>query len=81
MDPDPAPCGPARRQMTDVSLESNFEVRYWMQALGVTRFQLLQAVAAAGTRVEAVIDYLSVPERRICAERMIVEASASNLAH
>lgn len=69
MEPDRPPSVPSRRQLTDVSLASNFEVRYWMQALGVTRFQLEQAVLAVGTRVEAIMDYLSVPERRRLDER------------
>ncbi len=56
-------CQP-RRQMTDVCLSTNFDARYWMQALGVTRFQLEEAVKAVGTPVAAVMDYLSVPERR-----------------
>ena len=66
-------CGPSRRQMTDVSLASNFEARYWMQALGVTRIQLEGAVKVVGTQVELVMDYLSVPERRSVEERLIVQ--------
>jgi hypothetical protein len=67
-------CGPSRRQMTDVSLTSNFEARYWMQALGVTRRQLEQAVSAVGTQVDLVMRHLSVPERRQVNELLIVEA-------
>lgn len=59
------PAGPPRRQMTDVSLSSNLDVRYWMQALEVTRAQLEDAVDAVGTQVEAVMAYLRVPERRL----------------
>ena len=77
MDPDRTPCGPSRRQLTDVSLDSNFETRYWMQVLGVTRYQLQQAVEAVGTRVDFVMDYLSVPERRMRDEQMIVRVPLS----
>lgn len=76
MDASPAPCGPSRRQMTEVSLASNFEVRYWMQALGVTRSQLERAVQAVGIRVECVMDYLSVPERRRADEQLSVYTSS-----
>ena len=66
-------CGPARRQMNNISLSSNFEARYWMQALGVTRWQLDEAVRAVGTHVESVMDYLSVPERRGMEKRSITQ--------
>lgn len=64
MDADHTHCGPAHRQMTDVSLRSNLESRYWTQALGVSRVQLEEAVLAVGTKVEHVMNYLGVPERR-----------------
>ena len=56
---------PSRRQMNHVSLASNFDARYWMQALGVTRRQLETAVAAVGTGVEQVMNHLNVSERRL----------------
>lgn len=65
MDPDHTHCGPAHRQMTDVSLRSNLESRYWTQALGVNRVQLEDAVAAVGTNVELVMRHLGLRERRM----------------
>jgi hypothetical protein len=65
--------GPARRQMNNISLASNFEARYWMQALGVTRGQLQEAVQAVGTQVELVMEYLNVPERRGMETRSIAQ--------
>jgi hypothetical protein len=70
----PKLCGPSRREMTEVSLASNFEARYWMQALGVTRRQLDDAVGVVGTQVEAVMGYLRVPERRLVDGLRIVQA-------
>ncbi len=61
-------CAPSRRQRNNISLATNFEARYWMQALGVTRYRLEEVVAAVGSRVELVMDYLSVPERRVVNE-------------
>lgn len=55
---------PGRRQLTHVSLATNFDTRYWMQTLGVTRAQLEQAVLNVGTQVAEVMDFLSVPDRR-----------------
>ena len=68
-----AKCGPSHREMTDVSLASNFEARYWMQALGVTRCQLEDAVRVVGTKVESVMGYLRVPERRLVNGLLIVQ--------
>ena len=53
-----------RRQMTDISLATNLDARYWMQVLGVSRMQLADAVQAVGTRVENVAEYLQLPGRR-----------------
>jgi hypothetical protein len=58
--------------MSHVSLGSNIEARYWMQVPGVTRFQLEAATQAVGTQVEMVMDYLSIPDRRVVRERLIV---------
>jgi hypothetical protein len=58
-----------RRQMTEVSLASNLDVRYWMQTLGISRAQLEDAVRATGPRVENVMNYLHIPERRTTPDR------------
>jgi hypothetical protein len=50
--------------MTEVSLASNLDVRYWMQTLGISRAQLEDAVRAIGPRVDNVRTYLHIPERR-----------------
>lgn len=44
----------ARPDPSEIRLSSNFEVRYWMQALGVSRAALEFAVRTVGTDVEAV---------------------------
>ena len=66
--------------MSDVSLSSNFETRYWMQVLGVPRHQLEHAVRMVGTRVEAVMDILSVPERRLAQESVYVADERTHMS-
>ncbi len=41
-----------------ISLQQDHEVKYWTQALGVTKEQLEQAVKAVGNGVEDVRKYL-----------------------
>ncbi|WP_086921348.1 DUF3606 domain-containing protein [Variovorax sp. JS1663] len=48
--------GPQDRSRINVS--EIHELRYWTQTLGVSEAQLRAAVAAAGTSVEAVRQYL-----------------------
>jgi hypothetical protein len=56
MPDDPNLRGPQDRSRINVS--ETHELRYWTQTLGVTEAQLRAAVAAAGTSVQAVRQYL-----------------------
>ncbi|HEX8950747.1 MAG TPA: DUF3606 domain-containing protein [Polyangia bacterium] len=47
-----------------ISLDEDYEVRYWTQAFGVTRKELLDAVQAVGHSAERVRDYLASTRRR-----------------
>lgn len=42
-----------------ISLREDYEVRYWTQALGVTRQELIDAVQAVGPSAQTVRDYLA----------------------
>jgi hypothetical protein len=42
-----------------ISLEQEHEVRYWTQALGVTKEQLAEAVRTVGNSAERVREHLS----------------------
>lgn len=44
-----------------ISLKEDHEVAYWTKALGVTRAQLEDAVAAVGNSAKAVREHLGLP--------------------
>lgn len=44
---------------TRIAIEQDHEVRYWTQALGVTREQLAQAVREVGNSADRVREYFS----------------------
>jgi hypothetical protein len=41
-----------------ISLQQEHEVRYWTQAFGVSKLELIEAVQAVGHSAERVRDYL-----------------------
>lgn len=42
-----------------IDIHENYQVEYWTKKLGVTRENLLESVAAAGTSAEDVKKYLN----------------------
>jgi hypothetical protein len=42
-----------------ININEDYEVQYWTKELGVSKEKLAEAVAAAGTSVAAVREYLS----------------------
>jgi hypothetical protein len=42
-----------------IALKQDYEVRYWTQALGVTKAELIEAVRAVGHSATAVRHYLA----------------------
>ncbi len=47
-----------------ISLEQDYEVRYWTQAFGVTRKELIDAVQAVGHSADKVRHYLESRRQR-----------------
>ena len=45
-----------------INVNEDHEVRYWMQALGVSEEQLREAVAAVGVSADAVRQHLGKPQ-------------------
>lgn len=47
----------------EISLKEEYEVRYWTEALGVSKDELREAIAAVGRSAERVRSYLASQRR------------------
>jgi hypothetical protein len=61
MPDDPTKRGPQDRSR--ISLEEDYEVRYWTRRFGVSKEELAEAVGAVGHSVERVSEHLGTKQR------------------
>lgn len=61
MPDDPTKRGPQDRSR--ISLEEDYEVRYWTRRFGVSKEELAEAVRAVGHSVERVSEHLGMKQR------------------
>jgi hypothetical protein len=61
MPDDPTKRGPQDRSR--ISLEEDYEARYWTERFGVSKEELAEAVRAVGHSVESVSEHLGTKQR------------------